>query len=173
MKTHLILTFALIFALAACQLRVIHVSSSPTTVANPIYSSLRGGRMIYIKAVGHNPDPSQNLIYVGSFPCLVPSDGVTDTFISCETTDTGSVTSIDNQKITLISNGVSVTTSYPNSVYFKTWATPNLRDGYRRAGSGAARRADRPLCVADHPDEQLRGLRLIDNLRRMRVRRRQ
>ena len=138
MKINFILIFVLVLALAACQLRVIHVSSSPTTVANPIYSSLRGGRMIYIKAVGHNPDPSQNLIYVGTFPCIVPSDGVTDTFISCETTDTGSVTNLDNQKITLISNGVSVTTSYPNSVYFKTWATPYLRDVFPTAGFAGA-----------------------------------
>lgn len=39
--------------------------------------------MIYIKAQGHSPDPSDNLVYVGTIQCAVPADGVTDTFISC------------------------------------------------------------------------------------------
>ena len=90
--------------------------------------------MVYIKALGHSPDPTLNTITVGAYPCIIPSDGVTDTFISCETVDTGSVTDVNNQVITLTYNGVSVTTSYPNSVYFKTWITPYLRDIFPSAG---------------------------------------
>ena len=90
--------------------------------------------MIYIKALGHSPDPTQNTILVGSYPCVIPSDGVTDTFISCETTDTGSVSNVDNQKITLIYNGVQVTSSYPNSVYFRTHSTPYLLGVFPTAG---------------------------------------
>ena len=129
-----ILLLLLSVQLANATLQIIHVSSSPTTVSRPIYSSLRGGRMIYIKAMGHSPDPTQNTILVGNYPCVIPSDGVTDTFISCETTDTGSVSNVDNQKITLIYNGVQVTSSYPNSVYFRTHATPYLRDVFPSAG---------------------------------------
>ena len=134
MKVSTIIVLALIVTLANSELQIIQVSGSPTTLSRPIYSSLRGGRMIYIKAMGHSPDPSQNTVSVGNFPCIIPSDGVMDTFISCETSDTGSVTNVDNQKITLTYNGVSVTTSYPNSVYFRTHSTPYLRDVFPSAG---------------------------------------
>ena len=76
--------------------------------------------MIYIKASGHSPDPADNKVYVGIYPCTVPSDGVTDTFISCTLGDTGSDTTIGNLPVTLISYGTSVTTSYPNTVYYRT-----------------------------------------------------
>lgn len=76
--------------------------------------------MIYIKALGYSPDPTQNSIQVGSFPCIIPSDGVTDTYIACETTDTGSWINVDNLPVTLKSNGMTVSTSWPNRVYFRT-----------------------------------------------------
>ena len=134
MKINIFVAFVLLITSTFSQLQIIHVSSSPSSVVNPVYSSLRGGRMVYIKALGHSPDPILNTITVGSYPCIIPSDGVTDTFISCETVDTGSVTDMNNQVITLTFNGVSVTTSYPNSVYFKTWITPYLRDIFPSAG---------------------------------------
>jgi hypothetical protein len=39
--------------------------------------------MIYIKAIGHSTNALDNQVYVGTFPCTIPADGVTDTFISC------------------------------------------------------------------------------------------
>ena len=69
-------------------LEIIHVSSSPDSLVSPIYSSLRGGKMIYIKAQGHSMDPTKILVYAGTYKCDVPADGVTDTFISCLTGDT-------------------------------------------------------------------------------------
>jgi len=77
--------------------------------------------MIYIKAIGHSSDPSQNTIMIGAYPCIVPSDGVTDTYIACETTDTGSLTNINNVPLTLRYNGMEASTSYPNRVYFRTY----------------------------------------------------
>jgi len=70
--------------------QILYISSSPSSVVNPAYSSLRGGALIYIKAIGHDPIAGNNLIYVGNFPCIIPSDGVTNTFITCQTTDSGS-----------------------------------------------------------------------------------
>ena len=105
-------------------LSIISVSNEASSVVQPVYSGLRGGKMVYIKAQGHSPDPSDNLIFVGTFPCTVPADGVTDTFITCVTTDTGSSSNINNMPVTLISYGTSVTTSYPNTVYFQTGHTP-------------------------------------------------
>ena len=58
-------------------LAILSVSGDPMTVQNPVYSSLRGGRMIYIKAMGHSPDPTHNTVLVGNIPCKIPSDGVT------------------------------------------------------------------------------------------------
>lgn len=35
--------------------QILYVSSSPSTIITPVYTSLRGGRLIYIKAIGHSP----------------------------------------------------------------------------------------------------------------------
>ena len=122
--TFLLALLVLAQAAERTPLSIISVSSDPATVTNPVYSSLRGGKMIYIKAQGHSPDPSDNLVYVGTIECKVPADGVTDTFISCLTGDSGAYTNLNNQPITLISYGTAVTTSYPNTVYYQTGSTP-------------------------------------------------
>ena len=90
--------------------------------------------MIYIKAIGHSPMATDNAIYVGNFPCIIPSDGVSDTFIACVTTDTGSKTSINNLPVSLISYGQVSTSSYPNSVYFVDYKTPFLAEMFPASG---------------------------------------
>ena len=94
--------------------------------------------MIYIKAMGHSPTPSDNLVYVGTFPCSIPSDGVTDTFISCVTGDSGSTTDINNLPVTLISLGTSFTTTSPNTVSYQNAYTPQLGGVYPTAGYGGS-----------------------------------
>jgi hypothetical protein len=59
------------------------ISGNPAAIERPVYSSLRGGRLIYIKVSGHDPNPNNLQVSVGPYPCLIPSDGVTDTFITC------------------------------------------------------------------------------------------
>jgi hypothetical protein len=98
---------------------VYYVSGSPDSISNPVYSSVRGGRLIYIKVTGHSLMASENLVFVGAAPCVIPSDGVTDTFISCETTDIGSDVSVNSQLVTVISKSVAFTTSWPNVVHFQ------------------------------------------------------
>ena len=90
--------------------------------------------MIYIKAIGHSPMATDNHIYVGNFPCIIPSDGVSDTFIACVTTDTGSKTNLNNLPVVLIANGQAFTTSYPNSVYFQDSRTPYLTEMFPASG---------------------------------------
>jgi hypothetical protein len=119
---------------AQSQLQIIHVSGSPNSIQRPVKGSLRGGTLVYIKALGHSPDPSQNQIYVGNFPCVVPADGVTDTFITCETVDTGSTSEIGNMPVSLTYNGITVTTKYPDTVYFRTYETPELREVFPSTG---------------------------------------
>lgn len=112
------------------------VSNSPSSVERPAVSSLRGGKFIYIRAIGHNPDPSQNLIFVGTIPCKIPSDGVTDTYISCVTGDSGSTTDITGLPVTLIAYKTNYTTSNPNIVNYVSYATPQLTAVYPTAGYG-------------------------------------
>jgi len=130
----------LLLAYLACSSQappfIYSVSNVASSVVYPVTSSLRGGKFIYIKAVGHNPDPSQNLIYVGTIPCIIPSDGVTDTFISCVTGDSGSNSDISNLPVTLIAYGTSYTTSYPNLVSYYSYITPQLTAVYPTAGYG-------------------------------------
>jgi hypothetical protein len=92
--------------------------------------------MIYLKVIGHSPIPSQNMVYVGTFPCVIPSDGVTDTFISCETSSSGSTNDVTNLPVTLISNGNSYTTSASTNdiVSYRYSSTPLLMEVYPTAG---------------------------------------
>lgn len=113
---------------------VYYVSGSPNSISNPVYSSLRGGRLIYIKVTGHSPMASENQVFVGATPCIIPSDGVTDTFISCETTDIGSDIGINSQAITVISNSVAFTTAYPNVVHFNGGSTAQLNEIFPSSG---------------------------------------
>jgi len=129
----------LVLSLAVSQqtpLAILFVSGDPSTVVSPVASSLRGGKMIYIKAMGHSPDPTENLVYVGTIPCVIPSDGVTDTFISCVTGESGSTTDIYSLSVTLISSGNPVTTGYPNVVSYLRSSTPQLNSVYPTAGFG-------------------------------------
>jgi hypothetical protein len=115
-------------------LKIYSVSSKPDTIEQPIYISLRGGAMIYLKVSGHNPMASGNKIYVGVLSCVIPSDGVSDTYIACETTDSGSDTNIDNLPVTIISYGTSYTTGYPNSVYYNDYHTPFITELFPASG---------------------------------------
>jgi hypothetical protein len=133
-KILLLLVLLILGLQAQDPVTIISVSSDPASVVAPIYSSLRGGKLIYIKVQGHSPDPSDNSVFVGNFPCTVPSDGVTDTFISCYTTDTGSYSDINNQAVSLISGGVQVTTSSPYLVNSLASYTPELYSVFPTAG---------------------------------------
>lgn len=58
-KQLLIILCFVALALADTKLEIISVSNSPNSVLNPVYSSLKGGREVYINAVGHSKNPSQ------------------------------------------------------------------------------------------------------------------
>jgi len=105
-------------------------------MSRPAYSSLNGGHMIYIKAIGHDLMASGNQIYVGSFPCIIPADGVTDTFISCETSDSGSKVDIMNLKVTLISFGIQTISSSVDIVHYMDSRTPILSEVFPSSGFG-------------------------------------
>ena len=128
MKLAIAILLSLLFTLHAQTAgpTIISVSSNPTQVTTPVYSSWRGGKLIYINVIGHDPMAEGNLVFVGTFPCDIPSDGVTDTFITCETTDCGLNSDITNLPVTLISFGVAFTTKSPFIVHYTSGATPYI-----------------------------------------------
>ncbi len=113
---------------------ILYISSSPDSVVAPVSSSLAGGTLIYLKVIGHNPMPSQNSIMVGSFPCIIPADGVIDTFISCYTTNSKSNLDISNLPVTLVSYSIPFTTSSPNLVSYAAAVTPQLTEVFPSVG---------------------------------------
>lgn len=97
MKTILVLFICALLISPSTQqvaLQILSVSDSPTKVTNSVSSSLKGGRYVFMKVMGHNLDPTQNLVFINGSPCKIPADGVTDTFITCVTPDSGSLTSL-------------------------------------------------------------------------------
>jgi len=107
-------------------LQILHVSESPSEIVRPAKVSLRGGRLIYIKAIGHSTMAEKIQVFVGAFPCKLPADGVTDTFISCETTDSKSTSDIKNNRVTIVSDGISVTSSSTDVVDYLGTVTSTL-----------------------------------------------
>lgn len=88
--------------------------------------------MLYIKVIGHNPMANMNNILVGNYPCIIPSDGVTTTFISCVTTDPGSQYDLKNQVITIMANDQTATA--PTKFSYLGSSTPILQEIYPVAG---------------------------------------
>jgi hypothetical protein len=86
-------------------LQLYSVSSSPTQVIPPT-GSVSGGTILYIKGLGFSLTPSSNTVYVGTYPCIIEADGLTETSLSCTTTSTGGTTNQNYLPITVISNGV-------------------------------------------------------------------
>jgi len=74
---------------------------------------------------------------VGIIPCTIPSDGVTDTFISCVTGDSGSTTDINYMYVTLVSYGAySITSAGTNYVRYLRSVTPQLNAVFPTAAFG-------------------------------------
>ena len=67
MKTIIFLLICVLLTLPSTQqvpLQILSVSDSPTTVTKTVSSSLKGGRYVYMKVMGHNLVPTQNLVFV-------------------------------------------------------------------------------------------------------------
>lgn len=49
--------------------------------------SIKGGTIIYLKALGFNNAPSENLINVGPYECKILDNGISGDLISCMTSE--------------------------------------------------------------------------------------
>ena len=66
-----------------------------------MYGSLRGGALLYITGYGFDrSDPQNNLVFVGDYPCHVKEAG--NTFLICQTTDSGLTDNSDYLPIDVI-----------------------------------------------------------------------
>jgi hypothetical protein len=115
-------------------LTIFYVSTSATSISKTLKLSHAGGTMLYIKVTGHSLDATDNHIFVDIYPCIIPSDGVSDTFISCETTSSGQTVDSGNLEITLISGSQSKTISSPYTPSYSLGVTPTLVQVYPTAG---------------------------------------
>lgn len=73
-------------------------------------------------------------MYVGSFPCLIDEGGVSDSYITCETTDTGSLSDIYTQYVTIVSKGKTYTTSSSDYVNLYSSMNPQVNEIFPSAG---------------------------------------
>lgn len=59
--------------------------------------------MIYIECDNIDLVPSNNKVFVGDYPCVIPDNGVNDKYLSCETTKpTGAALSNLSVRIELV-----------------------------------------------------------------------
>jgi hypothetical protein len=49
--------------------------------------SIKGGTVLFIRAIGHNMTPSKNKITIGPYDCVVPEKSISDDLITCVTTE--------------------------------------------------------------------------------------
>ena len=125
----LILLLLVALAQSAPKLNVVSISDNSQNTRRPIFSSINGGKKIYIKVNNHHDDINKNKVAVGTYPCRVI--GVEDNFILCETT--ACTLNADKEKplnVTVISNGQTVITKHPDTVTYAATATPNLTAVY-------------------------------------------
>lgn len=66
---------------------------------------MRGGTVIYITGVGFSTNAAINQVTIGSYPCVIPAAGATETTISCVTSDSQQNRDIVNLPINVVSNG--------------------------------------------------------------------
>lgn len=67
--------------------RILSVSTLIDTDNSERRGSVNGGTRLYIKIVGHDAHvASNNSIFVGPYPCIIPEMGVNEVFITCITT---------------------------------------------------------------------------------------
>ena len=85
-------------------LQLFSVSGSPTQVYPPS-GSVSGGTTIYIKGLGFSTNAADNQVFIGSYPCLIPADGATETSLACITSDTRQTGNLNFLPITVVSNG--------------------------------------------------------------------
>lgn len=97
MRNHIALSFIALLLCASVSsveiganvnsVRILSVSTLLDTDNSARVGSIEGGTRLYIKIVGHDANmASNNSIFIGNYPCVIPDMGVNEVFITCITT---------------------------------------------------------------------------------------
>lgn len=74
-------------------------------------------------------------MFVGAFPCLIgEGGGVSDSYITCETTDSGAENDITGLYVTVVSKGKTYTTTSQDYVNYLFSVAPQVNDIFPTAG---------------------------------------
>ncbi len=135
---NLLVCFLLVLSINSQALTITYVSTLPNLISSNLQGSLRGGTLLYIKALNFSPMPTDNTITVGKYPCKIPADGVTDTFLVCITADTMQNADIKNLPIKIVSGGQTIVTASPYLFSYVNAKTPELYDVSPTSSIGGA-----------------------------------
>lgn len=115
-------------------LQIISVSDNPQTVIHPVYISAKGGKKIYINAAGFSQSAKDLSVTVGPYKCPITGNGVSSTYIVCQTTSLGQAKDNPNfMAITLTSGSKSVISTYPDGVFYSSGSTPVVNEVFPAA----------------------------------------
>jgi hypothetical protein len=124
-RIFLLLLVLLIGRISGEPLQLFYVTTNDQSQSSARVGSIKGGTMIYINGLGFNPVAHKNFVLVGYLPCKIPAEGVTSTFISCETTASGF--EMGGQKITVIANA-QIKTLSKYTFSYRSGHTPQISD---------------------------------------------
>lgn len=82
---------------------------------------------------GHSESASDNKVFVGNYPCPISSGGVSETYITCVTSDSKSTTDISNLAVTVISKGASDVSKSPFVVSYSSSYTSSIDEVFPSA----------------------------------------
>jgi hypothetical protein len=56
-----------------------------SSTSKNLFGSAAGGTLLYIKGTGFQSNPSNNLVMIGNYPCIIPQEGVKEETLRCVT----------------------------------------------------------------------------------------
>jgi len=103
------------------------VSTSLTTDFSVQQGSIAGGTVLYIKGVGFDQSPDNNVIYIGTLKCPVSSKGGNQQVLTCTTPKANTSQSLVNVPVTVYVSGVKATCPSNRCLFtYISSATPQL-----------------------------------------------
>ena len=144
MKFNRFLLLAVLIIVGQTTLTIQHIRNTPTGDAGHVYSSLRGGKYLYISLTGHDTTNANNNkieLYDSQgtiIPCTVEAEGLLASSLTCTIGDSNSLSDIGplSVRVTKVNNpGMNEVAEYTTkSVYMQSSKTPYLNEIFSAAG---------------------------------------